>query len=226
MQLQQLLMNQVNLWTSADHTLGCLAKADSIPYRTEGEAVLLELVPKQVKCILDWGTGDSRLLSLLKIDCPQVEGVAVDFYPTMLEAAKNRFTNDTNTVVIAHNTDELLASSVSRNGLFDAVVSSFAIHYLTHAHKQALDAEILDLLKSGGVFCNLEHLSSPTPAIHAYFRKAIGSADEAEDPSNHILDVETQLNWLYEIGYANVDCYCPWLELVLLVGCKLFPMPI
>ena len=78
------LMNQINLWTSADHALKYLAKADSIPHRTEGEAVLLEYVPKTVKRILDLGTGDGRLLALLKLERPQAQSVALDFYATKL----------------------------------------------------------------------------------------------------------------------------------------------
>jgi methylase of polypeptide subunit release factors len=68
-------MSQVNLWTSAEHALSYLAKADSVPQRTEGEAVLLGEVPKTVKRILDVGTGDGRLLGLLKCDRPNVECV-------------------------------------------------------------------------------------------------------------------------------------------------------
>ena len=55
-------MNQVNLWTSAEHALWYLAKADGIPHRTEGEAVLLEEVPQTVRRILDVGTGDQEFL--------------------------------------------------------------------------------------------------------------------------------------------------------------------
>ena len=73
-----------NLWTSAEHALGYLAKADNIPHRTEGEAVLLEEVPKTVKRVLDLGTGDGRLLALLKIERPTVSSVAVDFSTTMI----------------------------------------------------------------------------------------------------------------------------------------------
>ncbi len=200
-------MNHLNLWTSADYALKYLASSDSVPHHTEGETVLLELVPKNSKRIIDLGTGDGRLLSLLKIDRPKVKSIAVDFSPTMLEAVRKRFADDTATEVVAHNLDEPLPASLSTNGRLDAVVSSFAIHHLTHTAKRALYAEIFDLLQPGGVFCNLEHVSSPTHPIQAYFRKTIGIENQPEDSSNNLLDVETQLNWLRELGYIDVDCY-------------------
>lgn len=214
--LIDLQMTQINLWTSADHAFGYLAQADQIPHRTEGEKVLLEQVPKTVKRILDLGTGDGRLLALLKIDRPQVEGVAVDFSPTMLEAVKKRFANDATVKAIAHNLDEPLPDL----GKFDAVVSSFAIHHLTDDRKHCLYREIYQILEPGGIFCNLEHVSSSTPALHEYFLKAIGTTLEQEDPSNKLLDVETQLRWLREIGFTDVDCYWKWLELALMIGLK------
>ncbi|MBD2162869.1 class I SAM-dependent methyltransferase [Calothrix membranacea FACHB-236] len=209
-------MNQINLWTSADHALSYLAKADSIPHRTEGEAVLLEQVPKTVKRILDLGTGDGRLLALLKIDRPQAESIAVDFSATMLEAAKTRFAEDTTVQIIAHNLDQ----SLPELGTFDAVVSSFAIHHVTHDRKHSLYTEIFQILEPGGIFCNLEHVASPTQALHEHFLHSIGFTVETEDPSNKLLDVETQLNWLRNIGFTDVDCYWKWLELALLIGKK------
>jgi tRNA (cmo5U34)-methyltransferase len=209
-------MTQINLWTSADHALGYLAKADRIPHRTEGEAVLLELVPKTAKRILDLGTGNGRLLALLKIERPDVQGVALDFSPTMLEEVRNRFTGDSNVTVIEHNLDELLTNL----GSFDAIVSSFAIHHLIDERKKSLYTEIFNLLEPGGIFCNLEHVASATPAIHERFRWAMGYDNEPDDPSNKLLDVETQLGWLREIGFTDVDCYWKWLELALLVGVK------
>lgn len=209
-------MTPTNEWTSAEHALAYLARADQIPQRTEGEAVLLEQVPRPARRILDLGTGDGRLLALLKIDRPQSNCIALDFSPTMLAAARQRFADDSTVEVIEHNLDQPLPNL----GQFDAVVSSFAIHHCTHERKRSLYAEVFDLLKPGGVFCNLEHVASSTPALHHKFLAAIGYTPEEEDPSNKLLDVETQLAWLREIGFTDVDCYWKWLELALLVGLK------
>ena len=85
---------KLNKYATASHALAYLTKADLIPHRTEGEAVILELLPHKVKRILDLGTGDGRLLALLKLDKPQAQGVALDFSPTMLAAAQERFANE------------------------------------------------------------------------------------------------------------------------------------
>lgn len=205
-----------NRWLSREHALAYLARADAVPHRTEGEAVLLDLVPPGARRVLDLGTGDGRLLALLKIDRPALTAVAVDFSPAMLEAARARFAGDPAITVVAHDLDRSLPDL----GTFDAVVSSFAIHHLPHPRKRALYAEVFRALVPGGVFCNLEHVASPTPRLHERFLRALAIAPGEEDPSNLLLDAETQLGWLRRIGFEDVDCFWKWLELALLAGRK------
>ena len=211
----------VNLWTSNEHARDYLERADSISHRSEGESALLEFVPTNTRRILDLGTGDGRLLKLVREELSrrgqgETEAVAVDFSPTMLEAVRKRFAGEPSVRVVAHNMDEPLPAL----GRFDAVISSFAIHHLVHERKRALYAEIYGLLNAGGVFCNLEHVASPTPRLHEEFLHAIDYTVETEDPSNKLLDVETQLGWLREIGFIDVDCHWKWRELALIVGRK------
>jgi SAM-dependent methyltransferase len=204
----------VNLWTSTEHALDYLGRADSIPHRVEGESTLLEFIPPTARRILDLGTGDGRLLALVKLDHPDARAMAVDFSPAMLEAARQRFVDDRSVTVLAHNLEDTLPEL----GSFDAVVSSFAIHHLIDERKRALYAEIYACLASGGVFCNLEHVASSTPELHEEFLGRIGCTLGTEDPSNKLLDLETQLRWLREIGFGDVDCHWKWRELALLTG--------
>lgn len=204
----------INLWTSTDHAHHYLERADSLSHRGEGESTLLEFIPRTARRILDLGTGDGRLLALLKDGAHETEAVALDFSPAMIEAARKRFAGDFSVTVVTHNMDHRLPAM----GKFDAVISSFAIHHLVHERKRDLYAEIHGLLNAGGVFCNLEHVASPTRRLHEEFLERIGFTVETEDPSNKLLDVETQLQWLREIGFGDVDCHWKWRELALIAG--------
>jgi tRNA (cmo5U34)-methyltransferase len=206
-----------NLWGASEHALEYLARADSIPHRTEGEATLLELLPDQVTRVLDLGSGDGRLLSLVTEARPGVEAVALDFSETMLDRLRGRFAGDPRVSVIAHDMGEPLPEHL---GTFDVVVSSFAIHHLPHVRKRALYKEVFRLLGPSGLFCNLEHVASPTARLHEQCLAALGVEPGQEDPSNKLLDVTTQLAWLSAIGFVDVDCHWKWRELALLAGVR------
>lgn len=204
----------VNLWSTVEHALEYLRRADSIPHRVEGEATLLELIPESPRHILDLGSGAGRLLALVKAARPGAQFVALDFSATMLDELHRVFGADPAVKIVAHDFDQPLPEL----GSFDVIISSFAIHHVSHERKRALYAEIFHALDPGGVFANLEHVDSPTPELHAAFLKAIGTEDE--DPSNKLLDLETQMRWLGEIGFTDVDCHWKWRELALFGGVK------
>jgi tRNA (cmo5U34)-methyltransferase len=207
----------VNLWDSPAHALAYLARADSIPHRTEGEAELLECLSGSTARVLDLGSGNGRLLALVKLTCPDAEAVALDFSDTMLRELRARFAADRKVTVLAHDLDNPLPDSL---GAFDAIVSSFAVHHLRHERKRAVYREVYARLRPGGVFCNLEHVASATPALHERFLASLDTRPEDEDPSNKLLALEPQLAWLRALGFEDVDCHWKWRELALFGGTR------
>ena len=155
------------------------------------------------------GTGD------LAVEALRAGGAVtgLDFSPAMLDAARTRFAGRPDVEIVDHNFNAALPDI----GSFDVVVSAFAIHHCSHDRKRALYAEVFERLEPGGVFLNLEHVDSATPELHEAFLQAI-AADE--DPSNKLTAVETQLQWLREIGFEQVDCHWKWREMALLAGEK------
>lgn len=204
----------LNEYATAEHALNYLAVAGRLPHRTEGEGVILDLVPLDARRILDLGAGDGRLLALLLGDRPRAGGVALDFSPTMLDAARRRFRTNPGVRVIQHDLDDPLPD-IAR---FDVVVSAFAIHHCGDERKRAIYKEAYDRLEPGGVLCNLEHVASPTAALHERFLQALGITEG--DPSNQLASVEDQLSWLREVGFIDVDCHWKWLEMALIGGWK------
>jgi tRNA (cmo5U34)-methyltransferase len=203
-------------WTADEQKVHrYLGRADEFPHRAEGESVLLEHVPLDARRILDLGTGDGRLLALLQVDRRDMLGVGLDFSELMLAAAHKRVADEP-IELVKHD----LAEPLPALGRFDAVVSSMAIHHLEHERKRSLYREVFDLLEPGGIFANFEHVASPTHRLHLAFFAAIDEPIENEDPSDRLLDVESQLLWLREIGFDDVDCYWKWLEMALLIGIR------
>jgi SAM-dependent methyltransferase len=157
----------VSEWRDPEHVLDYLARADTFPHRAEGEGVLLDHVPRDARRILDLGTGDGRLLALLRIDRREMLAVGLDFSEVILQAARKRFADDEHVELVKHD----LAEPLPTLGRFDAVVSSFAIHHLEHERKRSLYGEIFDLLEPGGV-----NQPATKPTVRSGRRTRLGAA--------------------------------------------------
>jgi len=206
----------VNLWSESAWAQRYLRERDDLPHRMEGFAVFMELLPASPRRVLDLGTGDGYTLGLVRSVHPEADGVGVDFSAEMLGLARERFAGDSGVEIVEHDLDAPLPAL----GTFDLVVSSFAIHHCVDERKRALYGEVFELLEPGGRFLNLEHVDSATPELHVDFLAAIGKTPAEDDPSNKLVAVETQLTWLREIGFAQVDCHWKWREIALLAGVK------
>ena len=205
-------------WSDLDKSTTYLKSIDSEPHRRWGEAVLLENIPEKASRILDIGSGNGRLIKLIKENnlSSKVEFTALDVSPIMLKELKNNFVNDSSVKIVEHDLDIKLPDL----GYFDVIISSFAIHHLKHARKFTLYEEIYEMLNPLGVFCNLEHVASVSVRQHIKFFSLIGEPLDQEEKTDKTLSVEKQLHMLREIGFVEVDCLWKWYEMALLIGYK------
>jgi len=210
----------VNLWVNEEHALSYLRERSTIPHRIDALEVVCELLPERVERVLDLGTGDGITLGLVLAARPGASGIGLDFGAEMLRQGRERFAEDRRVELAHHDLEEPLPENL---GVFDVVVSSFAIHHLAPARQRALYAEVFDLLPPGGLFVNAEHVASPTDALHQQFLVCLGVGPYDDDPSNQLVATEQHLTWLNEIGFADVDCFWKWRELAVIAGIKPAP---
>ena len=146
----------------------------------------------------------------------------------MLQAALSNLESYSRSLHVssADYTDPSWFDIISAQAPFDAIVSGFSIHHQPDSIKRQVYVDIFDLLTPGGVFVNIEHVSSATPRIEAlyddYFidtlwasqltdgdgqtRDQVAAAYHSrEDKQANILaPVESQCEWLREIGFDDV----------------------
>lgn len=199
-------------WSDPERVAEYLSR--ELPHRDLAEELLLEALPARIERFLDLGTGDGRLLSLVRERHPHARGVGIDASRPMLALAAQRLGGDPLVVLREHDLGLALAESEP----VDAVVSGLAIHHLVDERKRALFGEIYALLARGGAFVNLDLVASPTAELHARFRRAIGRV--RDDPTDRLADLCRQLDWLREAGFEHVDCRFKWLELTLIVAVR------
>ena len=117
--------------------------------------------------------------------------------------------------------------------LFDAVVSSVAIHHLTDEEKYKLYGRIFHALTPGGVFINAEQVLGETEweeklydEMHIGGARVLGSDEEeiraarermGYDKSATLSD---QLTWLREMGFQQAGTFFQWGRFAVFAGWK------
>ncbi len=219
----------------------------AIPLAQEQIGVMMSILrtrQEPVENFLDLGCGDGILGAAILGEFPSANGVLVDFSEPMLNQARAQL-HEYVSQLSFENLDYGTPAWVNRMETFtpfDAIVSGYSIHHQPDEGKKEIYQEIFSLLKPGGWFVNVEHVSSEAVtnidlfenhyvlARYAIEQRNGGtrSFEELEHEyknrpdkaANILAPVELQCGWLREIGFEEVDCYFRIYELAVFAGRK------
>lgn len=222
------------------------ARRGAIPGAADQIRVMLSVlgsIGRPVQSFLDLGCGGGTLGASILESFPEARGVFVDFSEDMLSEARTLLEDSTNCHFLSIDySPPGWVDEVSEFGPYDAIVSGFSIHHQTDERKREVYKEIFDLLLSGGVFVNIEHVSPSTKigrelfdnqfidSLYALEREQGGPRSReqiahdyhtrADKEANILAPIDAQCQWLTDIGFLDVDCHMKIYELAVLAGRK------
>lgn len=224
-----------------------LSYRTAIPLAQEQIGVMMAILKSRSKPIehfLDLGCGDGILGAAILCEYPLSRGVLVDFSEPMLEQARTQLAEYTDRLTFL-NLDygnPAWIKEMQRYGPFDAIVSGYSIHHQPDERKPLLYKEIFHLLRPDGWFINIEHIAPLSPLATELFNNQMVDAyyaieqqkggtrtreemakvflNRPDKDANILVPVDTQCDWLCDIGFELVDCYFRIYELAVFAGRK------
>ena len=219
----------------------------AIPLAQEQISVMMSILKTReqpIRRFLDLGCGDGILGAAILGEYPSARGVFVDFSESMLEQAREGFKEYADQLAFENLDygDQAWVNQINSQGSFDAIVSGYSIHHQPDQRKREVYQEIFSLLEPNGWFVNIEHIAAESQLAVDLFNQHVVDARFAMERSsggtktrqeisdifmnrpdkdaNILLSVNTQCDWLREIGYEEVDCYFRIYELAVFGGRK------
>lgn len=178
--------------------------------------------------ILDLGAGTGLFSEFVLQKYPNAKITLVDLSRKMLDVAKKRFSSNKNIDIIQQD-----FTTFKGEKLYDAVISSLAIHHLEDKVKAELYNTIFSLLKPEGIFLNAEQVAGESDYFSRLYDKKWREKVEASDLSRKDIDasyerikldkrtpVSTQIKWLRDAGFKEVDCLYKYYDFAVLYGRK------
>lgn len=206
---------ELGSWKSADYVDQWLSEdvvADLLVLPRRISLALVEDAGAPVSHVVDLGSGHGPYLELFLEAHPDARGTWVDSSAPMEEAARER---------LAHLGDRVRFVLADVRGLADAgiepasvVVSSRALHHLSHDDLARLYRTLFDLVDPGGFIFNLDHVGAPGDLEQAYRRIRAPFTGERKQPlrphreDHPLARADEHATWMTDAGFEHPDV--PW----------------
>lgn len=219
----------------------------AVPLAIEQIDVVLRLITaarERIETFLNLGCGNGMLAAAILEEQPQARAFLQDWSESALHAARLQLRGVSDQVEFhaADCASPGWVRAAQRLAPFDTIISAGGVHALPDERKRAVYGELLGLLKPGGLFVNIEPVSSATRwtespledyAIDAVFGdqlKGSGKKSRAKIAREYyarlaqagarLAPLEVQCDWLRELGFESVDVYLKVEELAIFGGQK------
>ena len=218
-------------WNKPEYSQKYLDEADIyIPEREKLLRIFVSFYRKFIasdkkKKILDLGCGNGILSKTLYNQNGNLEIVVTDGSKDMLNEAKKELNGMPVLEFCQISFEEIIQGKFQR-GLFDFIVSSFAIHHLNFSQKKKLFKKIFELMNSNAFFINIDVVESKYENYnHWYYdlwkeeiiyKQTLLNLNKSYDqipeeakkkPENHYDLLGAQLDALKEIGFSAVELH-------------------
>lgn len=203
------------IWNASEYDI---SRRRLIPCYDLFYATAAELAARSIKvsppAILDVGAGTGLLSEFVMQKVNPASLYLLDESSDMLSKAQQRLAQYEPKVFVQSMTEPLPKEK------FHVVVSSLAIHHLTHEDKRNLFERIYQSLAPDGVFINAEQILGATKwqqqlyeDTHLNGARALGSSEDEIRAAQERMafdkcaTLSDQISWLREIGFQNADVF-------------------
>jgi trans-aconitate methyltransferase len=206
---------ELGSWKSPDYVDQWLSEdvaADLLVLPRRISLALVEDAGIPVSHVVDLGSGHGPYLRLFLEAFPEARGTWVDSSAPMEEAARQQ---------LAHLGDRVRFVLADVRGLAGAgiepasvVVSSRALHHLSHDDLAALYRTLFALVEPGGFVFNLDHVGAPGDLEQAYRRIRARFIGERKNPlrphreDHPLARADEHAGWMEMAGFEQADV--PW----------------
>lgn len=191
----------------------------ALPNYSDIFSTALELLPFEPDAtidVLDLGAGTGLFSNHVLQKYPKARFVLYDLADKMLGVARERFANQSRQFKYVLGDYRKIQGKQE----YDLVISSLSIHHLEDKEKFNLCGSIYRLLRTSGIFINIDQIRGETPYLRDLYwnhwleqvRRAGFSEERIQEsigrriPYDRDALLADQLQWLKDSGFENVDC--------------------
>ena len=162
---------------------------------------VIDFLPKDIKNIIDLGTGTGLQLIRLYKEYPNVHTTAIDISEGMLKKLEEKHISDNITIVNQSFFDYDFETNI------DAVISTQALHHFETKDKLVLYKKVYDCLKENGVFIIEDYFAEneelEKQGFEEYYNLVKGEGKHYDTP----LTIEHEIEILKEGGFSEIKKY-------------------